>query len=129
MFGYLKNYKRNRAFRRYVAQLGPALVKRYGMAAQYTVPQIYKTLLHLKLSSRYYPYALALFRHEHTECGGGPAVCVGTFQAIRGQIARDLFHGNLNYRAQQVVVLSSAGRWRGGASPDWMANRRGKTSL
>lgn len=130
MIEFLRRYQLRKAFRSYIYKLGPALAKRYGRGDQYTVLQIKKTVLHLKLSVRYLPYAVALYRHEQSSNTVDLLrIDQASLDQLRSEVAEALFHGNTHYRATQVLAMSKQRGWRGGPPPDWQSNRLGKTSL
>ncbi len=130
MFDWLRRRQLQKAFNQYVYKLGPALTTRYGSFDQFTVMQIQATAQFLKLDTRFMAYAVALYRHQESE---NTLNLLGVDQAfldqLRLEIANSLFNGNLQYSANDVLGLSKKICWRGGAPPNWMANRFGQTSI
>ncbi|WP_420890919.1 DUF6559 family protein [Marinobacter suaedae] len=130
MIDLIRRYQLRRAFRSYIHTLGPELRKRYGGSDQYTVLQIKKTALHLKLNIQYLPYAVALYRHEQSKNTVDLLRLDQAFlDRLRREVADALFDGSTNYTARNVLALAKANDWRGGPSPDWWSNNLGKTSL
>lgn len=130
MFEYLRKRKLQKAFRRYIHELGPALSKRYGMHDQFTVMQVQATAEQLNIETQYIAYAVALYRHEESE---NTINLLGVDQdflnQLRTEIACSIFDGNVKYSSKDVLGLSRKIGWQGGAPPNWMANNRGQTSL
>lgn len=130
MIEYLRKRKLRKAFKSYIHELGPALVKRYGPQDQFTVMQVQATVEHLKLDTRFIAYAVALYRHEESE---NTINILGVNQdfldKLRSEIANSIFDGNVRYSSKQVLDLSRRIGWQGGAPPNWMANKHGRTSL
>ncbi|WP_111641129.1 DUF6559 family protein [Marinimicrobium alkaliphilum] len=130
MINYIRNYRLGRSVRRYIYQLGPALANRYGASDQYTVLQIIKTAKTLKLKMDHAAYAVALYRHEQSENSLAFFKLDQTaLDELRAIIAESLFNGWRHYTARDVLNLSRSRGWRGGAAPNWRANRLGMTSL
>ncbi|HEY7883632.1 MAG TPA: DUF6559 family protein [Cellvibrionaceae bacterium] len=130
MLNYIKKYKRNRAINDYLYKLGPALVRRYGPARQYTVLQIQKTAIQLKLNMQYIRYAIAMYRQTSSENTLSIySIDELMLDNIRAEVASAYFQGNMNYTAADIMRLGKLAGWKGGASPNWKANRLGQTSL
>lgn len=130
MIELIRKFQLKRAFQDYVHILGPELRKRYSGLDQYTVPQIKKTVAHLKLKIQYLPYAVAMYRHEESKNTVDMLRVDQDFlDRLRAEVADALFDGNPNFTARDVIALSKAGTWKGGPSPKWWSNNLGKTSL
>lgn len=130
MIELIRKFQLKRAFRGYVHTLGPELRKRYGGSDQYTVLQIKKTAVHLKLNTQHLPYAVAMYRHEQSKNTVDMLRLDQAFlDRLRSEIADALFDGNPNYTAREVLAMSKAAQWKGGSSPNWWSNNLGKTSL
>jgi len=96
MIDYLRKRKLRKAFKSYIHELGPNLVKRYGPQDQFTVMQVQTTAEHLKLDTRFIAYAVALYRHEESE---NTINILGVDQEfldkLRSEIANSIFDGNV----------------------------------
>jgi len=130
MIECLRKWKLRKAFKSYIHELGPALIKRYGQQDQFTVMQVQATVEHLKLDARFIAYAVALYRYEESE---NTINILGVNQKfldkLRAEIANSIFDGNVKFSSKQVLGLSKRIGWQGGAPPRWMANKHGHTSL
>ena len=130
MIAYLRQRKLRKAFKQYLYELGPSLVKRYGPLDQFTVMQIQATADHLKLDTRFIAYAVALYRQKESENTINLLRVDQIFlDQLRYEIAESLFDGNSGYSSSDVLRLGKNAGWKGGPPPNWMANRFGHTSL
>lgn len=127
---FFRKRKLQEAFKLYIHELGPALSNRYGLREQFTVMQVQATVEYLGLEDRFIAYAVALYRYEESD---NTINLLGVDQLfldqLRLEIAKSIFDGNERYNASDVLGLSKKTTWRGGAPPNWMANRNGQTSL
>lgn len=130
MLKYLHKRRLRKAFKRYLYELGPALMKRYGSHDQFTVKQVQATAKELKLDTRFISYAVALYRQDESE---NTIKLLNVNQdfldLLREEIAASFFDGNIKYTTRDVLGLSKKLGWRGGPPPNWMANKQGSTSL
>ncbi|UJJ31358.1 DUF6559 family protein [Halopseudomonas maritima] len=130
MLGFFQRRRLRRAFRRYLGELGPALLKRYGPQDQFTVRQVLATIHDLRLDTRFAAYAVALYRHEaSSNCVALLGVDQPLLNSLRREIALALFSGNSGYTVNDVLSLTCRPGWQGGPAPDWMASKHGRTSL
>ena len=115
MFDMFRTYTLKDAVTDYVQKLGPALLKRYGGATQYTVKQIQKTVKSLGLEKKYIPYAIALYRHDASvNTLSLYRIDQGFLDVLRDEIADFLFYGSDVYDARDVMKLNKKWAWKGG---------------
>lgn len=130
MLDYLRRRRLRRAFRRYLGELGPALLKRYGPQDQFTVKQVLATIHDLHLDARFAAYAVALYRRDaSSNCIALLGLDQPLLDSLREEIALALFSGDGSYTVSEVLSLTRKSGGRGGPAPDWMANKHGRTSL
>ena len=115
MFDMFRTYTLRDAVTDYVQKLGPALLKRYGGADQYTVKQIEKTVRSLGLEKKYTPYAIALYRHDASvNTLSLYRIDQGFLDVLRDEVADFLFYGSDVYDARDVMKLNKKWAWKGG---------------
>jgi len=117
MFDMFRQYALKQASQDYIKKLGPALLKRYGGAEQYTVKQVEKTVRSLGLEPKYIPYAIAMYRHdESVNTLSLYRIDQDFLNILRAEIADSFFDGDLGYDARDVIKLNKKWVWRGGRS-------------
>ena len=129
MFDMFRQYGLKQAIDDYINKLGPALLKRYGGARQYTVKQVEKTVKSLGLEKQYIPYAIAMYRHdESVNTLSLYRIDQDFLDILRDEIAHSFFDGSIEYDARDVIKLNKKWIWRGGKNRNNHANRFGRTS-
>jgi len=117
MFGIFRKHPLKQAISDYISKLGPALLKRYGGADQYTVKQVEKTVKSLGVEQQYIPYAIAMYRHdESVNTLSLYRIDQDFLDILREEIADILFDGSVNFDAHDVIKLNKKWAWRGGRS-------------
>lgn len=130
MIQLLRSYRRSRIIAAYIRQLGPALLKRYGLLDQYTVRQIEATARQLGIAMDCLPYAIALYRSEESENTRAIyALSQSCLDALRREIADAYFGGDMQYSTMQAIKLGQDYGWKGGMHTNWMQNIYGKTGF
>ncbi|MFN3712254.1 MAG: DUF6559 family protein [Alcanivoracaceae bacterium] len=130
MLNYLRSLKRRRAIDGYIRRLGPALLRRYGLADSYTVRQIKATARSLKLDMDYMTDAVALYcRVASPDSVTLYSLDQSALDQRRQELAEAFFAGSIGFTARQVIDLGRPWGWHGGRHENWWANRIGKTGF
>ncbi|VAW72670.1 hypothetical protein MNBD_GAMMA10-2536 [hydrothermal vent metagenome] len=118
MINFLNTFLRNRIIDKYIFELAPLLVKRYGALDQYTVPQLEKTAQSCRLSTQYIPYAIAIYRHEESNRTKKLYRINQQFlNILRAEISDSYFDG-YDYRAKDIIYLATPKGSQGNSTTD-----------
>jgi len=110
----INDFLKKRVINTYIYKMTPKLVKNYGPLDQFTVPQIERVAKECKLSMRYIPYAIALYRHEESNRTKNLYRIDQWFlDILKKEISMWFFEG-YKYKTRDVIKLSKPRVWRGG---------------
>ena len=124
----LNRYLKKRIIKKYIYEMAPALVSRYGLQDEYTVLQLEKTTEACRVSAQYIPYAIALFRKkESVNTVKLYRIDQSFLDILRKEVSVWFFSG-YPYNTKDVIEVAKLKAWRGGNNTDSHSNRLGRNS-
>lgn len=128
MRAFLEARRRKKAITSYVFKLGPALVKRYGYRKEYTVRQIERTVIDLKLNDDEIGWAIGLYRSSESENSISLySIEQPLLDYLRSELSKILWGYETDFSVQDVLAIAKDVRWKGGRHDNWMANYFGQS--
>ncbi len=105
MFGF---FKKRRAIKGFVRDMGPELRKRYGRKSHYTPDEVKQTGRELRSNQDYFPYALCLFCSQADFNSQFPgAGNLPDYNALREEVGSSCFGGDTSFDANTAIEAAS----------------------